>query len=89
MERVLSRCLLPTDQMIKNLIEIELGYINTNHPDFVGGTNTLMGMVHQPAEQHHPRVQEIDIDDRKSERSIREKEKPGQLQQPKSAGLNK
>lgn len=23
--------------MIKNLIEIELGYINTNHPDFIGG----------------------------------------------------
>jgi dynamin 1-like protein len=21
--------------MIKNLIEIELGYINTNHPDFI------------------------------------------------------
>jgi dynamin 1-like protein len=23
--------------MIKNLVEIELGYINTNHPDFIGG----------------------------------------------------
>jgi len=89
MERVLSRCLSPTDQMIKNLVEIELGYINTNHPDFVGGTNTLMGMVHNPPEQpHHLRVQEIDIDDRKSERpekSIREKVN----HQPKSAGLNK
>jgi len=21
--------------MIKNLVEIELGYINTNHPDFI------------------------------------------------------
>ncbi len=79
---------MPTDQMIKNLVEIELGYINTNHPDFVGGTNTLMGMVGQPPEQHHPRVQEIDIDDRKSEKSIRAPEKPGH-QQPKSAGLNK
>ena len=27
--------------MIKNLIEIELGYINTNHPDFVGS----MGLI--------------------------------------------
>ncbi|KAL4502359.1 hypothetical protein ABPG72_011946 [Tetrahymena utriculariae] len=41
MEDVLSRCLLPTDQMIKNLIEIELGYINTNHPDFVGGMSLI------------------------------------------------
>lgn len=29
--------------MIKNLIEIELGYINTSHPDFVSG----MDMVHR------------------------------------------
>lgn len=41
MEDVLSRCLVPTDNMIKNLVEIELGYINTNHPDFVGG----MGLI--------------------------------------------
>lgn len=33
----INRSLKPTDQMIKNLIEIELGYINTNHPDFIGG----------------------------------------------------
>jgi len=51
MESVLSRCLSPTDQMIKNLVEIELGYINTNHPDFVGGTNTLLNMVKSGDEQ--------------------------------------
>lgn len=27
--------------MIKNLIEIELGYINTSHPDFVGGIGLI------------------------------------------------
>ena len=27
-----------TNQMVDNLIRIELAYINTNHPDFVGGT---------------------------------------------------
>ena len=27
-----------TNQMVENLIAIELAYINTNHPDFVGGT---------------------------------------------------
>ncbi len=41
MEDVLSKCLVPTEQMIKNLIEIELGYINTNHPDFVGSTGLI------------------------------------------------
>ena len=41
MENVLSKSLTPTDQMIKNLIEIELGYINTSHPDFVGGIGLI------------------------------------------------
>lgn len=36
-EGLLGRCLVQTDEMIKNLIEIELGYINTSHPDFVSG----------------------------------------------------
>jgi dynamin 1-like protein len=27
-----------TNQMVENLIAIEVAYINTNHPDFVGGT---------------------------------------------------
>lgn len=35
METLLSKSLNKTEEMIKNLIEIELGYINTNHPDFI------------------------------------------------------
>jgi dynamin 1-like protein len=31
---VISSCLVPTDHMIRNLIEIEHGFINTLHPDF-------------------------------------------------------
>jgi hypothetical protein len=38
---VLKRCLEPTTQMILNLIQIELAYINTNHPDFIGGSNAI------------------------------------------------
>jgi len=41
MEDVLNKCLVPTDTMIKNLIEIELGYINTSHPDFVSGLELI------------------------------------------------
>ena len=33
--------------MIKNIIEIEMGYINVNHPDFIGGTNALIGLVNE------------------------------------------
>lgn len=35
MESLLLKSLNKTEEMIKNLIEIELGYINTNHPDFI------------------------------------------------------
>ena len=35
METLLLKSLNKTEDMIKNLIEIELGYINTNHPDFI------------------------------------------------------
>lgn len=33
----LCRRLEPTQLMIENIIGMELAYINTNHPDFVGG----------------------------------------------------
>ena len=29
--------MVPTQKMISNLIQIELAYINTSHPDFIGG----------------------------------------------------
>ena len=45
MESVLNKCLIPTDGMIYQLIEIELGFINTNHPDFIGGTNALISLM--------------------------------------------
>ena len=41
MENVLHNSKTPTDQMIRNLIEIELGYINTSHPDFMGGIGLI------------------------------------------------
>eukprot|EP00933_Yihiella_yeosuensis_P075573 TRINITY_DN8500_c0_g1_i1.p1 TRINITY_DN8500_c0_g1~~TRINITY_DN8500_c0_g1_i1.p1 ORF type:complete len:769 (-),score=154.72 TRINITY_DN8500_c0_g1_i1:53-2359(-) len=33
---ILRRCLSPTTDMIRDLIGIELAYINTSHPEFVG-----------------------------------------------------
>jgi len=45
MDKVLNKCLIPTDEMINQLIEIELGFINANHPDFVGGTSVLSQMM--------------------------------------------
>ena len=35
MTEIITECLEPTNQMVKNLIEIELGFINSSHPDFL------------------------------------------------------
>ena len=39
--QILRRCLAPTQSMISNIISIELAYINTSHPDFIGGKQAV------------------------------------------------
>lgn len=34
-EKLLAKLVIPTNEMIKNLFEVERGYINTRHPDFI------------------------------------------------------
>eukprot|EP01034_Spumella_vulgaris_P023710 gene23710-29958_t len=36
-DKLLRDCVSPAQKMISNLIQIELAYINTSHPDFIGG----------------------------------------------------
>jgi len=38
---LLRQSIEPTRMMISNLIKIELSYINTSHPDFIGGTKAV------------------------------------------------
>ncbi|CAD8126124.1 unnamed protein product [Paramecium sonneborni] len=40
-ENLLNKCLRQTEEIISNLIDIELGYINTSHPDFVSGMDMV------------------------------------------------
>jgi dynamin 1-like protein len=44
MNNVLDKLLEPTNQMIKNLIEIERSYINTTHPDFLGPEQSVLNL---------------------------------------------
>jgi dynamin 1-like protein len=48
MYQLLQKTLLPTNQMVKNLIRIEDAYINTSHPDFMGGAAAMVN-VFDPA----------------------------------------
>ena len=41
MYTLLQKTLIPTNSMVKNLIKIQDSYVNTYHPDFMGGANSI------------------------------------------------
>ncbi|ORM41872.1 Dynamin-related protein DNM1 [Babesia sp. Xinjiang] len=49
-KELLKRCVEPTKNMIRDLIKIELAYINTNHPDFLK-SNVLAEAFQQRSHQ--------------------------------------
>jgi len=62
---LLRRCMKPAQMMISNLVKVELSYINTRHPDFIGGSKAvaqLMQSSQQPnsQNQHTPRGRSVD-----------------------------
>jgi dynamin 1-like protein len=42
---LLRRCVNPTQLMVSNLVKIELAYINTSHPDFIGGSKAVARLM--------------------------------------------
>jgi dynamin 1-like protein len=46
---MLNNYKVPTKEMICNLIKIELAFINTNHPDFVGGDGAITTILEKMA----------------------------------------
>lgn len=42
---ILRSCVRPTQLMVSNLIKIELAFINTSHPDFLGGSKAVHQLV--------------------------------------------
>ena len=52
----LRSCVGPTQKMISNLIQIELAYINTNHPDFIGGKQAVAQLNRKLSEQREQRA---------------------------------
>jgi dynamin 1-like protein len=52
--QLLRDCMAPAQKMISNLIQIELAYINTSHPDFVGGKAAVSAAQHSRKLQQAP-----------------------------------
>lgn len=53
---LLRRCVGPTQMMVSNLVKIELAYINTSHPDFIGGSRAvarLMDKIGKESKDRH------------------------------------
>lgn len=44
MNGLLAKQLTPTNTMVRNLIKIQDAYINTYHPDFMGGANSIVNV---------------------------------------------
>ncbi|GKY95117.1 dynein heavy chain [Mayamaea pseudoterrestris] len=44
-QTLLRRAMNPTQLMVSNLVKIELAYVNTSHPDFVGGSQAVAGLM--------------------------------------------
>jgi dynamin 1-like protein len=40
--KLLRECVKPTQTMISNLVKVELAFINTSHPDFIGGKKAIL-----------------------------------------------
>jgi len=51
MSELLQECRTPTRTMISNLINIELAFINTAHPDFVGANGVFTNIVEQATDE--------------------------------------
>jgi len=51
MSELLHECRAPTKAMISNLINIELAFINTAHPDFVGANGVFTNIVEQATDE--------------------------------------
>mmetsp|Transcript_24788 Transcript_24788/g.68601 ORF Transcript_24788/g.68601 Transcript_24788/m.68601 type:complete len:717 (+) Transcript_24788:56-2206(+) len=48
---LLRRCVGPTQMMVSNVVKIELAYVNTSHPDFIGGSAAVAGLMQKSAKE--------------------------------------
>jgi len=48
---LLKKSVGPTQMWVSNLVRIELSYINTNHPDFIGGSRAVARLMEKMAQE--------------------------------------
>lgn len=55
---LLKRSVGPTQMWVSNLVRIELSYINTNHPDFIGGSRAVAKLMEKMAVEKEKAVRQ-------------------------------
>jgi len=58
---LLKRCMTPTQLMVENLVKVELAYINTSHPDFIGGARAVASVTNRAVNMEPIRTQDLRI----------------------------
>ena len=56
---MLRDCLKPTQRMISSIIKVELAYINTSHPDFIGGKQAIATITKKLNQQQQQQQQQL------------------------------
>ncbi|CDW73557.1 dynamin-1-like protein [Stylonychia lemnae] len=97
MYQLLTKSLVPCNQMVKNLILIEDSYINTYHPDFMGGATAIFNVFDPNAYaaqqaklekfQEERQLSFEEVNDEDSSKSSSKKKQQQQQQKQTSGGL--
>ena len=75
---LLQKTLVPTNGMVKNLIKIQDSYVNTYHPDFMGGANSITN-VFDPSSYKKEELTENNLKKEGSFEEISHDDLPGQV----------
>uniref|UniRef100_A0A7S4BXD0 GED domain-containing protein n=2 Tax=Chrysotila carterae TaxID=13221 RepID=A0A7S4BXD0_CHRCT len=59
--RLLARHAAPTNSMVASLVDMELAYLNTSHPDFVGGGQAMRLVAQQMHSSANTRFQSAEM----------------------------
>eukprot|EP01098_Paradermamoeba_levis_P003143 TRINITY_DN1465_c0_g1_i2.p1 TRINITY_DN1465_c0_g1~~TRINITY_DN1465_c0_g1_i2.p1 ORF type:complete len:412 (-),score=163.39 TRINITY_DN1465_c0_g1_i2:22-1257(-) len=82
-DELLVSCRQPTKQMVQNLIQIELSYINTNHPDFIGSSSAAFSaLVMKLTQNQQQQMQLQQIQQQQQQQQMQQQQQtPQQMQQ--------
>ncbi|KAL0208458.1 hypothetical protein P9112_011045 [Eukaryota sp. TZLM1-RC] len=84
---LLRKCLTPTKKMISDLIKIELAYVNTNHPDFLGASGAINSLVDQKVESRQQASEPAPPNSGSKKESKNAKPEPKQQVDASSSGI--